>query len=440
MLSVTWAYVFLGAATLLCGAMGTLLMKVQFSLSSTGTEPCLGDPSTNTTTLFCPIHKPWFGVLQMKIAMTLCLIYLVVRQKVTGKPYLESPIFKRKYFGEKFMPQPRTYEERRTLLQQAYDGPSWRTMLLLVVPALLDLITTILAFMGLLYVPASVYQMSNGAVLIFSAFIAMRFMGRDLYCYQIMSIVLVTVAVVVFSVAGILGRDDHAITPFEIYTNFTQAHQVPTIAVTDSDVHQAIGMVFILLSQIVLAAQFAVEEHFMVERHVSPLLLVGMEGLWGLVLLGSLVPILQSTPASDSVLAQLWHEDFGDTWAKLRSSPTLWWVVLAYMFAIGMYNIAALYVTKYLSSIVRSMLEIGRTVGVWVVGLAVYYVLNWTGSNSPGEAWSDWSWVQLFGFVLLILATLTYKQTIHFPCVSLYQNERGLPISVQQVVFLGDRR
>ncbi|ETW08880.1 hypothetical protein H310_01375 [Aphanomyces invadans] len=439
MMGVTWTYALLGAATLLCGAMGTILMKVQFSMTVEGTVICR-DGATNDSTTHCPFHKPWFGVLQMKIAMTMCLIYLLIRQKVTGKPYLESPVFKRKHFGAKYMPQPRSYEERRTLLQEAYDGPSWRTMLFLVFPALLDLINTTLAFTGLLWVPASVYQMSNGAVLLFSAFIAMRFMGRDLYCYQILSILLVAFAVIIFSVAGILGGDHNAVSPLEIYTNITTTYELPTIPVTTSDVHQAVGMAFILLGQVALAAQFAVEEHFMVERHVSPLLLVGMEGAWGLVLFIGLVPVLGMTPASDAITAQLWHEDFSDTWVKLKSSPSLLCLVLAYMLSIGTYNIAALYVTKYLSSIVRSMLEIGRTVGVWMVALVVYYILSWNDPNSPGEAWSDWSWVQLFGFALLVLATLTYKKSIHFPCLGLYQDDRGLPISVPQVVFLGDRR
>ncbi|CAK4672805.1 hypothetical protein LEN26_009307 [Aphanomyces euteiches] len=437
-MGVAWTYVLLGCATLLCGAMGTILMKVQFSLMSNGTEICF-DPATNTTSTYCPFNKPWFGVLQMKIAMSLCLVFLVLRKKCTGKPYLESPVFKRKLLGARFMPQPRTYEERRTLLQQAYDGPTWKTLFYLVLPAILDLASTILAFTGLLWVPASVYQMSNGAVLVFSAFIAMRFLGRELYCYQILSILLVTLAVIVFSVAGILGDGNHDITPFDIYVNITQA-QLPNIAITTSDVKHAVGIIFILLAQVVLAVQFAVEEYFMVERHVSPLLLVGVEGFWGLVLLLLLMPVLRMTPTSDSLLAQIWHEDYTDTWEKIKHSSSLWWVVLLYMFCIGLYNIAALYVTKYLSAVVRSMLEIGRTVGVWVVGVTVYYVFSWNGPNSPGEAWTPWSWVQLVGFLLLVLATLTYKQTIHFPCIGLYQDERGLPISEPQVVFLGDRR
>ncbi|RQM25745.1 hypothetical protein B5M09_003582 [Aphanomyces astaci] len=346
-------------------------MKVQFSLNVSGTELCY-DTATNATTTDCPFHKPWFGVLQMKLAMSLCLIYLLVRQKVTGKPYLESPVFKRKHFGTKYMPQPRSYEERRTLLQEAYDGPSWRTMLFLVFPALLDIVNTVLAFTGLLWVPASVYQMSNGAVLLFSAFIAMRFMGRELYCYQILSIMLVTVAVIIFSVAGILGGDHDTVSPYEIYANLTTAYELPTIPVTSSDVHQAMGMLFILLAQVVLAAQFALEEHFMIERHVSPLLLVGMEGAWGLVLVVGLVPLLSTTPAAtDSIAAHLWHEDFTDTWVKLKGSSSLVVLGVGYMLCIGTYN---------------------------------------------------------------------YKQSVHFPCLGLYQNARGLPISAQQVVFLGDRR
>ncbi len=71
-------------------------------------------------------------------------------------------------------------------------------------------------------------------------------------------------------------------------------------------------------------------------------------------------------------------------------------------------------VTKVLSAVVRSILEACRTLGVWLVSLVFWYV----GSKSIGEKWSEWSYLELFGFILLLAGTFAYKALIKLPCVS----------------------
>ncbi|OQR99239.1 Drug/Metabolite Transporter (DMT) Superfamily [Achlya hypogyna] len=422
---MTGRVAMLATAALLGGSLATVLMKAQFSLSVDGTEVC-----SNGTTTRCTFSKPWFGVLQMKAAMCMSLVFLVARKRYTKSLFLETPVFKRKQYGVKYLPQPRTYEERRMLLQQSVDGPSWTSLGLLVIPAALDLVQMVLSFMGLLWIPAFVYQMSSGCVVVFSACFAMRFLGLKLQRYQLVSILLMTLSMAIVAVAGVLGQDD--LNPRDILNVHFQH-------VVTADWEQVVGMAMILLAQVIFSAQLVVEEYFLNQRHVSPLLLVGMEGLWGLVLLLPITPLLNMTPTSESPMAQLWHEDFNDTWTKLAHSGSLCLLVAAYMFCIGMYQIAALYLTKHHSALVRSMVEIGRTLGVWGWGLVVYYLVNWTGPSSPGEPLTAWSIVEIVGFLLLALATLTYKQVLHFPCLALYQDDRGLPVTVELSSFMLDR-
>ncbi|EQC38657.1 hypothetical protein SDRG_04354 [Saprolegnia diclina VS20] len=416
------------SAALAGGALATVLMKAQFSLIVPGTDSCTDANGTTSTT--CRFAKPWFGVLQMKAAMSMSLVFLVVRKRYTKSLFLETPVFKRQQYGVKYMPQPRTYEERRMLLQQSVDGPSWFSLSLLVLPAALDLIQTMLSLMGLLWIPASVYQMSSGCVVVFSACFAVRGLGLKLHCYQIWSILLMLVSMVIVSIAGVLGHG--VLSPRDILS-------VQFQNVVDAEWTQLVGMACILLSQLIFSLQLVVEEHFLNVHHVSPILLVGMEGLWGLVLLLPMTPLLNMTPATDSALAQLWHEDFSDTWVKLRRSGLLCLLVALYMLCVASYQIAALYITKHHSALVRSMVELGRTLGVWVLGFIVYYILEWTGPSSPGEPFTEWSCVEAVGFVLMALATLTYKQILHFPCVRLYQDDRGLPVQVEISSFMLDR-
>jgi hypothetical protein len=47
-----------------------------------------------------------------------------------------------------------------------------------------------------------------------------------------------------------------------------------------------------------------------------------------------------------SVVGQIYHEDFGDTFSKLNNSAPLQLTMAAYIFFVGLYNIFATFVTK----------------------------------------------------------------------------------------------
>lgn len=119
-----------------------------------------------------------------------------------------------------------------------------------------------------------------------------------------------------------------------------------------------LGLFFIIAAQILCALQIVVEEHMMLALNVSPMLLVGFEGLWGLVFYIILVPILTLTPATGSAFARTWHEDFVDSFVQVKNSPTLIMVILAYIVAVGTLNVTGNYVTKHLSAVMRSIAEV----------------------------------------------------------------------------------
>merc|ERR1711871_179460 len=132
---------------------------------------------------------------------------------------------------------------------------------------------------------------------------------------------------------------------------------------------------------------------------LDPVALVGFEGLWGLLYYAFLCPILTFTPRSDISVSTIWHEDFGDTFVMLGNSSGLVWLCFGYFCTILIYNISANIVTQCLSAVVRSILEACRVMGVWCVGLFFFY----TGlAVSIGGKWSNWSYLELFGFLVLM--------------------------------------
>lgn len=362
-------------AMLVSGTFSTVIMKTEYSVRAEGTETCVDPTDPRALTTLCPFDKPWFGVLQMKIAMALVLVFLYVRKAVTHADYLATPLLRLRKDGKRYMNTPeaaainkrhsgkRSGHETQALLPQSTGTPEavanvpLKTMAAVALPALLDLLQTVLANVGLLWISSSVFQMARGSVIIFSALFSVRLMGKRLYAYHYMSIGIVAVSVVLVGWAGV-GHSDSDSDSTE-----------NTSAAAESETWNALlGLGFIVAAQVLTALQIVVEEHMMVALNVSPMLLVGLEGVWGLVFYVVLVPVLTLTPASTTGLSKIWHEDFRDSFTKVGSSPTLGALILAYIVAVGTLNVAGNYVTKHLSAVMRSITEVRVCVGWWWVG------------------------------------------------------------------------
>jgi drug/metabolite transporter (DMT)-like permease len=353
---VSWAL-----AMLCSGTFTTLFAKSLFETNGEGTETCNVDDDFDKN---CPFDKPWFTVLLMKLAMSFCLIIYYLFG--WGKENPNTP------------------------------NPSWKTIKAVIMPASLDLLNTVLGNVGLLWVNSSIYQMTRGSVVVFSAILSVRWLGRRLRSFHYYSIALVIVAIILVGTAGVQQSNDDS-----------------------TDVGMTIcGLGFILAAQAVTAIQFTVEESLMTNKETAldPVALVGFEGMWGVLMFIVLAPILTFTPRSGEDISIVWHEDFGDTFAKLSNSTDLSLLAFGYSVAIFFYNISANFVTQCLSSVVRSILEACRVMGVWFVGLMFFY-LGTDSQSQIGEEWSDWSYLQLGGFAVLLYGTFSYKALVKMPCV-----------------------
>merc|ERR1712187_62921 len=66
-----------------------------------------------------------------------------------------------------------------------------------------------------------------------------------------------------------------------------------------------------------------------------------------------------------------------------------------------------------LSAVHRVMLDALRTVFIWIIGLFVYYCIN--ESAALAEPWTSYSYLELGGFVLLIVGQGTYGAMVRVP-------------------------
>eukprot|EP00440_Ansanella_granifera_P026222 gb/GFBE01028477.1/.p1 GENE.gb/GFBE01028477.1/~~gb/GFBE01028477.1/.p1 ORF type:complete len:408 (+),score=79.62 gb/GFBE01028477.1/:1-1224(+) len=362
-----WLVCLYVGAMLATGTINTLTTKIQFTLKSVGID---GETET--------FQKPWFGTFNMLFAMSLVL---VCQRLAVGCARICFPA------------PPKAMAEAALLEGASAEGQSSRRrkILLVAIPAVSDLLATAFACIGIMYIPASVWQMLRGATLIFAAIFSIMFLGRKMYGFNWLGLLLCVIGISVVGIASINGSNDDA------------------SSVQDSS-SVMFGMGLTLLGQVVQAAQVIAEEYLMKDVDLPAVEIVGYEGLWGLLILIVIVyPLLWILPGPDHGHA----EDIVDTLVLLSNSKEIMSVVVLYIFSCGTFNMAGIAVTGALSGVHRMMLDASRTMVIWAFGLFVHYRIN--PSSAFGEAWNSSSYLQLVGFFVLVMGQAIYGEIIKVP-------------------------
>ena len=152
-----------------------------------------------------------------------------------------------------------------------------RYVFLLALPACCDIAGTTLMNVGLLFVAASIYQMTRGALVLFVGLFSVWFLKRHLGLYKWFSLFIVVFGVAIVGLAGAITRDDKA-TPGgqSLHDGSIHAQMKPSQAAMT-----VIGVLLIAGAQIFTATQFVLEERIMEKYAMEPIKVVGWEGIFG---------------------------------------------------------------------------------------------------------------------------------------------------------------
>ncbi|ODM23411.1 hypothetical protein SI65_01000 [Aspergillus cristatus] len=273
---------------------------------------------------------------------------------------------------------------------------------LLAAPACCDIAGTTLMNVGLLFVAASIYQMTRGALVLFVGLFSVVFLRRKLYLYQWTALVVVVLGVALVGLAGALFGDDAHDVPQEDATA-TVSHalmQARAVAQTPETVKAVIGVLLIAAAQIFTASQFVLEEWILENYAMDPLEVVGWEGIFGfsVTVLASIILYLAvgRTPAGRYGYFDAkegWHEVFSNRNVALSS--------LFIMLSIFGFNFFGLSVTRTVSATSRSTIDTCRTLFIWLVSL--------------GLGWESFKWLQVAGFALLVYGTFLFNDIVRPP-------------------------
>ncbi|KAG7892001.1 hypothetical protein KL905_003666 [Ogataea polymorpha] len=249
-----------------------------------------------------------------------------------------------------------------------------RESFVLSLPAVCDFTATTLLNVGLLYTPVSIYQMTRGSVILFVGLFSVTALHKTITKLEWLSLFVVVFGVFIVGLSGSIESGEEL------------------IQVEKGNV--VFGMLIIVLGIMCNAAQFVIEESILANLEVSPLRLVGYEGIYGALATTIFMVFGQA----------FMHKSSKDAWDMVYALQLMFThsrVLLSsllIMLCISSFNFFGISLTHRLNATARSTIDTSRTLLVWLVSLSI--------------GWEQFRALQLVGFSLLLYGTLVFNGVI----------------------------
>ena len=277
---------------------------------------------------------------------------------------------------------------------------------LLALPACCDITGTTLMNVGLLFVAASIYQMTRGALVLFVGLFSVVFLRRKLYLYQWSALFIVVLGVGIVGLAGALAphdtlKPDSDSVPQSVLLSIRAAsEEIKAVASTPAAVQTIIGVLMIAAAQIFTATQFVLEEWILEHYALEPIKVVGWEGVFGFVVT-VLGMIILHLAVGRTERGRYGYFDAKEGWREVVEYKAVAITSILTMISIGGFNFFGISVTRSVSATARSTIDTSRTLFIWIVSLAL--------------GWETFKWLQIVGFALLVYGTFLFNDIVRPP-------------------------
>jgi len=249
------------------------------------------------------------------------------------------------------------------------------------IPACCDICGSTLQFLSLTLIDQSIYVMLRGGVPVITAILSIMFLGRKLYGHHYLGLGLAVSGISIVGISQFVGS-------------------------SGGSSNVVIGLLCVIVSLCTTGVQFIIEDKILNTFYILPLKMVGMEGTWGLMLSAGAILVTSLMSCDYTVGAALcqpngYVEDPVEGFKVLLTN----WQMLCYaalgITSLSFFNFCGVSVTKYVSSLSRSILNISVTVIIWFFDMIAGY--------------ESFNWLQLVGFIVLVSGNLIYQEVIVIP-------------------------
>ena len=299
-------------------------------------------------------------------------------------------------------------------------------LLLLAIPACCDIAGTTLMNVGLLFVAASIYQMTRGALVLFVGLFSVVFLRRRIRAHQWFALFVVVLGVALVGLAGAIQKHPQAKpAPGEASAGARLRLLVRDVGeqidVGDEALQTVLGVLMIAGAQIFTASQFVFEESILERYSIEPLKMVGWEGLSGFAVTVVGMIILHFT-VGVTPAGRNGYFDAAAGWRQMIGNPRIALSSVLIMVSIGGFNYFGLSITRTVSAPSRSIIDTCRTLFIWIVSLGLH--------------WETFKWLQVVGFALLVYGTFLFNNLVAEPwaCFVRRRVERAAPLLAEEPI------
>ena len=272
---------------------------------------------------------------------------------------------------------------------------------LLAIPGFLDTCSTGLANIGLILLPASIYQMLKGSLIIMT-FLMSKFIVKNKHtCDHYVAIPVSTTGVVLVGLSAYLNADEKS----DDGGNFSDAKTT------------LLGIVLMVIAMFILSIQFCFDEHFMRKYSCHPLICIGYEGIFGFfinLLLCILFYFIKCGSYEDKeeppyFVKNMCTGDNDNVWRpeniifafrQLINNSLLSILVPITIIFMASFNIFGVSITKYGSATTRTVTDNCRSFLVWIFFLMPF---------NQKDLIETFNVLQLIGFLLICLGAFIYN-------------------------------
>lgn len=294
----------------------------------------------------------------------------------------------------------------------------WR-VLLLAMPACCDIAGTTLMNVGLLFVAASIYQMTRGALILFVGLFSVLFLHRKIFFYQWSALFIVVIGVAIVGLAGAIAPNPQAQPDPRSFTETTillvrdSLQHVRAAGISSGALKTILGVLMIAGAQVFTATQFVLEEWILEQYALEPLKVVGWEGVFGfLVTFIGMIILHLAVGRTDA--GRNGYFDMREGWREITHYRAIAVTSVLIMISIGGFNFFGLSITRSVSATARSIIDTCRTLFIWIVSL--------------GLGWETFKWLQIVGFALLVYGTFLFNDIIRPPLKACVPRRKPEPL------------
>ena len=273
-----------------------------------------------------------------------------------------------------------------------------------IIPAAADLFSSILQCSALAMISGSTFMMLKGANIVTTLVFARWLINFDIKSRHIVGCGLAVIGLVIVGLADIYLSDKTATSTSDVFYPLLQNLNT-------------VGYVLMVVSLVFNGFLYAYEQKLLKEYEISPLEMVGWEGVYGTIMSLLLVIILCFIPCPYSgnkcvydSQSQPFIELPSVYLSQIFSSLLLLFLVVAGLVSNAFYNFYGVTITQTMDGLTRSLLNVCRTALIWIIGIMISLnVSNDSPYRIESLKWSVNS-VKFIGFFCIISGTLIYNR------------------------------